>query len=161
MSDPHPRVRNGTLADLDELVRLHGRAREHAAAERGGPVLLVRTVRPNPVEQSLRDDLTDEDTAVLIGLLGTAPVGFLIARRVGLHDGTGLAEVSELFVEPEARGVGVGAALMDSAIEWARRCGCSGIDAYALPGDRATKNFFESFGLVARAIAVHRDLGDS
>jgi hypothetical protein len=27
-----------------------------------------------------------------------------------------------------------------------------------MPGDRNTKNFFESFGLVARAITVHRDL---
>ena len=28
----------------------------------------------------------------------------------------------------------------------------------AMPGDRSTKNFFESFGLVARALTVHRDL---
>ena len=34
--------------------------------------------------------------------------------------------------------------------------GCFGVDSLALPGDRHTKNFFESFGLVARAIVVHR-----
>jgi hypothetical protein len=32
------------------------------------------------------------------------------------------------------------------------------MDSLALPGDRATKNFFESFGLKARAIVVHRSL---
>ena len=32
------------------------------------------------------------------------------------------------------------------------------IDALALPGNRAAKNFFERFGLTARAIVVHRSL---
>jgi hypothetical protein len=36
--------------------------------------------------------------------------------------------------------------------------GCVGIDALALPGNRQTKNFFESFGFTARAIVVHRRL---
>ncbi|MEZ5207350.1 MAG: hypothetical protein R2690_10330 [Acidimicrobiales bacterium] len=31
----------------------------------------------------------------------------------------------------------------------------------SLPGDRSTKNFFESFGLVARAIVVHRTFDDA
>jgi hypothetical protein len=35
---------------------------------------------------------------------------------------------------------------------------CLGVDAIALPGNRDTKNFFETFGLVARAILVHRPL---
>ena len=34
------------------------------------------------------------------------------------------------------------------------------MDSLALPGDRATKNFFETHGLVARAITVHRRLTD-
>ena len=34
----------------------------------------------------------------------------------------------------------------------------AGIDGFALPGDRETKNFFERFGLTARAILVHRSL---
>ena len=36
--------------------------------------------------------------------------------------------------------------------------GAVGIEALALPGDRATKNFFEAQGMVARAIIVHRQL---
>ena len=47
---------------------------------------------------------------------------------------------------------------MDALIEWCRAQGCFGVDSLALPGDRHTKNFFESFGLVARAIVVHRSL---
>ena len=48
---------------------------------------------------------------------------------------------------------------MDHILAWARDHGCFGLDSLALPGDRATKNFFESFGLVARAIVVHKPLG--
>ncbi|NIR35956.1 MAG: hypothetical protein GWN79_05560 [Actinobacteria bacterium] len=47
---------------------------------------------------------------------------------------------------------------MEAVLDWARTRGCEGIDSLALPGDRHTKNFFETFGLVARALRVHRAL---
>jgi len=43
-------------------------------------------------------------------------------------------------------------------VSWAEQAGCIGIDAFALPGDRAVKNLFERSGLVARAILVHKRL---
>jgi len=43
-------------------------------------------------------------------------------------------------------------------LDWCRAHDCRGIDAAALPGNRALKNFFERFGLTARAIVVHRAL---
>ena len=54
--------------------------------------------------------------------------------------------------------MGVGEAMMDLLVERARAAEAVGIDALALPGDRHTKNFFETFGLTARAILVHRAL---
>jgi len=48
--------------------------------------------------------------------------------------------------------------MMVTLEEWARERSLVGLDAVALPGDRDTKNFFETFGLVARAIQVHRSL---
>jgi hypothetical protein len=47
---------------------------------------------------------------------------------------------------------------MEAVLAWCDERGCFGVDALALPGNRETKNFFESFGLVARAIVVHRRL---
>ena len=49
---------------------------------------------------------------------------------------------------------------MYDLLAWATAQGCFGIDALALPGNRATKNFFERYGLTARAIIVHKRLGD-
>ena len=63
-----------------------------------------------------------------------------------------------LFVEPEARGVGVGEAMMDVVIGWGERVGCYGIDAPALPGARDAKAFFETMGLVTRALVMHRPI---
>ena len=145
-------VRRAVRADLPDLVRLDARAREHLRPLRGGAMYLLHTARPDPAEPSLREDLDDVDR------IGDDPVGYAVAAVHELADGSGVADVHELFVEPEARGVGIGQLLMQSLVDWAVDRGCVGIDARALPGDRSTKNFFESFGLVTRALTVHRDL---
>jgi len=153
-----PAVRPATADDLYELLRLDTLAREHLHPHRGGPVYLLRTARPHPPEASFLEDLADPDRHVVVGCVGTSVVGYAVATVVELRDGTQIAEVGEIFVELAARDVGVGHRLMSDLVEWATARSCVGIDAHALPGDRNTKNFFESFGLVARAITVHRDL---
>lgn len=153
-----PVVRDALPGDVDELARLDTAAREHLQAHRGGPVYLLRSARPVPPHESLLADLADDDTRLALGCIGTVAVGYAVTRLFLLGDGRRVAEVSDIFVEPPARDIGVGNALMTDAVEWARAQGCVGIDAHALPGDRHTKNFFESFGLVARAITVHREL---
>jgi GNAT superfamily N-acetyltransferase len=77
-----------------------------------------------------------------------------------LRDGTRLGEVTELFVTPEARDVSVGERLLTGLVEWCRSRGCAGVDAFALPGHRAAKNFFESAGFTARALLMHHDISD-
>ncbi len=64
-------------------------------------------------------------------------------------------------MEPDAREVGVGEAVLARALEWATARGCIGVDAWALPGERATKNFFEAAGFTARLLVVHRSLRPS
>lgn len=44
------------------------------------------------------------------------------------------------------------------ALDWFVGAGCTGVDALALPGARATKNFFEENGFTARLLVVHRRL---
>ena len=80
------------------------------------------------------------------------------ARVDRWRDGRAVAVVHQLFVEEAARELGVGEALLDTAIGFARARGCFAIESLALPGDRDLKNLFERFGLVARAIVVHKDL---
>jgi hypothetical protein len=48
--------------------------------------------------------------------------------------------------------------LVDALVEHCTVHGCVGVDATALPGHRAAKNFFETNGFTARALAMHRPL---
>jgi GNAT superfamily N-acetyltransferase len=63
-----------------------------------------------------------------------------------------------LYVETEARGVGVGSALMAASVDWCRAQGCREVDALALPGDRSTKQRLEGAGFTARLLTLSRRL---
>ncbi len=87
-------------------------------------------------------------------------VGFGVCTVTVLRDGTRLGEITELFVTPEARSVSVGEGLLAALVEWAREQGCTAVDAFALPGHRAAKNFFETAGFTARALLMHHEFED-
>lgn len=148
------RVANAT--DLDRLVELAREAIEELRPTKGGDVWARTAGRAEPVDEALRSGLTDHDHLVVVGSVDDAVVGYGVARFNELRDGGRLGVIGDLFVEPDFRGVGVGEAMMNVLVEWCEEQGCFGVDSVALPGNRATKNFFESFGLVARAIVVHK-----
>ena len=126
--------------------------------ERGGPLYVARDGRREPVDVSLKAALDDAAHGAWVGTIDDVVVGYLVGRVEDLSDGQRLGVVEDVFVEPQAREVGVGEALMDQALPWFRDQGCLGVDAIALPGMRATKNFFETFGFTARTIVVHHRL---
>ena len=152
------RARPATIDDLDQIVGLAVAARESLSTVRGGPVLLATDRRTGDLARQMETAITDDSINLHVGTLEEVVVGYLVAALVPTPGGPLLAEIEELYVEPAARQVGVGAALLAPVIDWAIGHGCDGVDALALPGDRATKNFFESHGLVARAIIAHRSL---
>jgi len=148
-------------ASSDDLPRIADLARAAIAelrSTKGGEVWARREARQEPIEESLAADLAKPDALVLTGDIDDAVIGYAVAVIEKLPDGGELARLTDVYVEPEARGVGVGEMLLDAVVAWATERGCVGIDSLALPGNRETKNFFESFGLVARAIVVHRRL---
>ena len=151
-------ARAATHADLEVLSELATAAVEELTPNRGGDVWRRDEARSLPPTASLADDLADADCSVAVGAIDDVVVGYGVIRARELRDGSALAAISDLYTLPGAREVGVGEAVMDVLLSWARQRGCSGVDSLALPGDRHTKNFFESFGLVARAIVVHRRL---
>ena len=151
-------ARPASRADLPRLAELARAAIEELRPTKGGELWARREARPEPVEESLAADLATDATLVLAGTIDDAVVGYAVARTETLLDGSLLARVTDLYAEPDAREVGVGEALLEAVVKWATERRCVGIDSLVLPGNRETKNFFESFGLVARAIVVHRPL---
>lgn len=154
---PEIGARHALRGDLEDVRALACRARDDVSVARGGPLWSSRDALAVPLP--LDELLEDPDALLAVGTLDDHVVGYLIGVVEVLHDQRLLARVIELYVEPGARELGIGEAVLELALGWATGAGCVGIDAEALPGDRDTKNFFETAGLVARAIVVHRPLG--
>jgi GNAT superfamily N-acetyltransferase len=155
---PHAGARTATADDLGVIAALAADAAAEKAEQKGGAVWSRRERRAAPVEAGLAEALKSPDHELAAGTLDDTVIGYAAVRLERLADGGLLGVLDDLYVEPGARELGVGEALMDHVLDWCRAAGCFGIDSLALPGDRSTKNFFESFGLVARAIVVHRPL---
>lgn len=151
-------TRVATPDDLPRLVELAGLAFEELTPKRGGSIWSQREARPQPVAPSLRAAISDPDQQVVVGLVAGYVAGYGSVRLERLRSGELLGVVDDLYTEPEFRAVGVGKSVMDALVAYCRRRGCTGVDSLALPGDRETKNFFESFGLKARALLVHAPL---
>lgn len=151
-------ARPATGADVGELERLAAEAATEYSGLKGGGVWRRREARPEPYGPTFEADLAAADAALVVGTIDDVVVGYAAARIEVLRDGTRLGRISELFVELPARGVAVGEVMMDLVLAWCGEQGCSGVDALVLPGHREGKNFFERFGLTARAIVVHREL---
>lgn len=155
---PEEGCRPAESADLPRLAQLAGEAVAELQGGRGGVVWARHHGRVAPYEPELASQLADPSHLVLVGTLDGTVMAYGVAHVEVLRDGALLGVVDDLYTEPGARGLGIGEATMQALVDWCTERGCFGVDSLALPGDRHTKNFFESFGLVARAIVVHRSL---
>jgi GNAT superfamily N-acetyltransferase len=101
--------------------------------------------------------MADPRRRVLVGTVEDAVVGLALGRIDAVGEAP-LGVIDACYVEPAARGVGVGRALLDNLVAWFTASGCRGVDVTALPGDRETKNFLEGSGFKARLLTMHRSL---
>jgi len=152
-------VRPATEDDLGALIGMARAALVEMAPARGGALYIAREGRADPLQPTLEADLASSEASVWIGTFDEVPLGYAVGRIEELRDGTRLGRITDLYVDRDARGVGVGEALMTAMIPWFESAGCRGIDADALPGDRSTKNFFETAGFTARLLVMHHRLG--
>lgn len=169
---PHNvRVRRAGPPDIAALGALHAEAISERLGHRGGPVFVASIDRgqdPAEISRSFALHTLDDHVEVLVAELTTdtpldhevpEPLGHAVIRFAQAESTENqVAVIEELYVTPSARNVGLGSALLDSAKHRAAARGCTGLDAVALPGDRATKNFFEDHAMVARAIIVHAEV---
>jgi ribosomal protein S18 acetylase RimI-like enzyme len=151
-------ARPATPADVPTLVTLARALRAELRELRGGVLWETREAAPEPLDAVFAELLTRGDACVIAGTIDGVTVGYGAVGVETLRDGTRLGVIRELFVEPEARAVGVGEAIAEQLVGFCTQQGCQGIDATALPGHRAAKNFFERAGFTARALTMHHRL---
>lgn len=140
---------------LAELARA---LRTEMGGQRGGALWSEREARPEPHEAGIAELIARDDAEVVVGTIDGTVVGFGTVEIELLRNGNRLGLIGDLFVEQEARSVGVGESIADLIVTFCTAAKCVGIDAYALPGARTAKNFFERSGFTARALVMHHKL---
>lgn len=144
-------------SDLDVVEALVAAAAADVGTMRGGDVWLL-THGHSPERSSLEADLAAGDRTLVVGMIDDVVMGYG-AATVAHRPGEGaVVTVTGLWVLPDARDVGVAEAVMDELLAWSHAHRAVAIESSVLPGNRAGKNFFERYGLVARAITVRRRL---
>jgi GNAT superfamily N-acetyltransferase len=150
-------ARPATLADIPTLQRLWELCIAEIAGQRGGSLLAGTLPDSGSPAAFLTRAIDDAERLVILGCTEDVEVGFACVRcdRSG-RDPIGVVEL--IYVEPSARLVGVGEAILQTVVSWCAELGCCGVDAPALPGNRAAKAFFEDHGFVARLLIMHQPL---
>jgi GNAT superfamily N-acetyltransferase len=150
-------ARLATASDIDALAALWELSVAELDGQRGG-ALLAGSLDRKDLRGFLAGALNDPDRAMALGLIDDVAVGLasVVADRTQ-PEPVGVLEV--IYVEPTARQVGVAEAMLETVLGWCRGVGLVGVDAPALPGNRAAKAFFEGQGFLARLLIMHRAVG--
>lgn len=143
------------MADIPRLAELNRAVIEELAPMRGGGIWKAREARHEPIEEGLEGLLDDPDARVLVATIDGTVVGYAVTHLEHLPDGSVLGVIDDIFVEDGARQVGLGELMINDLMSWCEERKCVGMDAMALPGHRATKNFFEESGFTARQLVMH------
>ena len=123
----------------EDLIELVGRAASGLSTHRGGAAMLTSIVGDQDLEGFLRGVIARNE--LWAAKVGEKFVGFALCRN---------RLVEAVYVDKSVRRQGLGTALVKSVSS-----GVGGpIDAYALPGDRATKSLYESLGWKARLLTM-------
>lgn len=151
-------IRQANAEDLAHLADLAKTAVDEQTPDRGGFIWSQREAIEIPAGPTLSAAIDDPESLVLVGTIDEEIVGYARAHLEALRNKETIAVITDIFVIEGAREVGVGELMIEALVSWAGEKGCRGLDAIVLPGNRQTKNFFETAHFTARAIIVHHSL---
>jgi ribosomal protein S18 acetylase RimI-like enzyme len=148
----------GQLSELEPLWRsLH----QHHRSVADLPVLVDDDLSWQRRRDWYETRLDAGDAFALLARRGEVPVGYaLVYIRPGDDDtwpvGDHLAELVSLAVAPEARGQGVGTALMDAVDAELERRGVRDLEVAVMAGNDRALRFYERRGLRAGEVLLFR-----
>src|SRR5262249_15566472 len=93
---------------------------------RGG-ALLAATLFHEDLDGHLRSSLSEPRSLLVVGLIDEVVVGFALAS-VANHRGEAIGTVELIYVDPDARAVGVGEEMLGVLLSWCESSGCVGLD---------------------------------
>lgn len=149
--------RPATQRDFSRILEMYGPAEgeQNSLREPWG----IADGFAEPHADTLAQILAGEDAHLVVGMIDDVVFGFAYATIEDLLPqaaGEKIGVIRMIYVEDDARGVGVGEAMLDGIMEWLHDRDIQRFDAIVSPGHRLAKNFFESAGFKARRITMYR-----
>jgi L-amino acid N-acyltransferase YncA len=140
-------VRLAGPADAEGLIALSQRVAADA------PYFLAYDIDPASGAEMLQAKLQpgEGEGGVFLAINGARIVGALLARAHGHPAFAGVIQLG-LSVDPDHRRQGVGRALMDAAIQWARERRCRRLQLAAVASNMPAIALFEATGFVAEGL---------
>jgi GNAT superfamily N-acetyltransferase len=149
-------VRLAVQDDIPRILDLY-RAMEEEQIQRK-PIWALTDGFDEPFEDSLAHAMTTPDSWVFVGEIDAVVVAFvwaLVQPMLGRASGERIGRLQLIYTDPEARGIGVGHELAETALSNFRSLGLRHFEAPVGPGQRAAKNFFEGHKFAARSIIMY------
>lgn len=146
---------------LSELEPLWRSLHRHHRSVADLPVLADDDLSWQRRRDGYRGLLEKGDAFVLLATAGETPVGYAVVLiRPGDDDtwpvGAHLAELLSLAVSPEARGHGLGTALMDAVDAELERRGVHDLEVAVMAGNDRARRFYERRGLRVGEVLLYR-----
>ena len=141
---PTLEIRTATPADAPTLIPLVGQYWRFEAIEGFDPAR---------VASLLKRVLSDSKLGhAWLATVDGAPAGYLLAVYVFSLEHQGLtAEIDELFVVPQYRGLGLGGRLLETAEETFRGSGCTNVSLQIGRDNNEARAFYRAKGYAGRA----------
>ena len=138
-------------------VRLAGPADAHAIC-----YLLLAFNDEALSPQALAERLVEAEDleTVFLGELDGSLAGLLVLRTAPtISSPDDWAEITELYVQPEARRKGVGTELVEAAITFGRERGCEQVHLLVKPTNESAIAFYETLGFRRGSWEMRRSIG--
>ena len=133
---PAPTLRPALLADLPDLLRL-----ARAFYDEDG-----FATSDADLDRNFRALLASDDAAhICLAFDGTAAVGFALTTTDLVLESGLVAELQDLFVVAAHRGTGVGAALLQDAVDWAKQRGAALLEIVVAPNGRDVSGLLDHY----------------
>ncbi len=137
------RIRAATADDVEVIRQVARRSWETDYPDILSRETVEAGVRDWYALDSLATALARDRTSLLVAEPDSSVVGFVHAVR---QAATGVGFVLRLYVDPDHRREGVGAALLDTVTEVLGGDGLDRVDAAVLSANELGRTFYESFG---------------
>ncbi len=149
-------IRSATAHDVAELGDLGARTFEDTYGDANDPAELAAHIAETYTEPVIAGALRDPDVTYLVAEAAGRIIGFaklVVGSREDGIDAARPAELNQLYVDSDQKGRGVGRALLDACVEWAREAGCDVLWLGVWERNPKAIGFYERVGF--RQVGTH------